>query len=661
MLNKRLGKGILQKVITRIINSFEQGEIPFGLSTHHFLKLCRKLSKDIDLKEFADQWIYGTGIPKFYFTHHFNRKRMTVEFKFRQESTSNWGKKIKFTGPLTIRVHEPSGVFDTEVQVSEVQQNFDVQYHTKYKRIRSTKSKKKKKSKKNMEEDELEDDEETDENEEINWGEGTDRSPVEWIRMDPDTEWLTLIILEQTHFMWGNQLQKDKDVIAQHHAISELKYHNIPEEAVSAVVLTLEKAMLDCSNYYKIRMEASKTIVYCSAVQGIEKLMKAYKEQFCYPYHESTHAFIPYSNDFSNLSEYFVQKSIPAGMIGARDEHDLAFYDVRRFILDLLENNDNTDNQYSDCYHIASLITSIGLAFVPTKKSVTKPKITIETNEVKNQVDDEGDLVIEEFDINGINDENQDVVSKDKMQNISETEAEKENLIFKEALEEIERYRIRDMIIPSYHNIITVKCLETYHLWMMAELIPVNYKIFLPYTRYGTCLFIRLVAIDAIIILNGLFIDSICKYIFYMLRDDPSPYFRFHIIKSLCAYISLLGGITDSDVQKKSQVLENSTNMIMHQKTKNNQNELLKKYRIEFAENKFFREMIWDLLKYIYIYIYIYIFFFSFFLSFFLFLINLFIFLFFFFKKNKYNKFDKIIYIIYNLKYNIFLLLSLFI
>jgi len=596
MLNKRLGKGILQKVITKITNSFEQGEIPFGLSTHHFLKVCRKLSKDIDLKEFADQWIYGTGIPKFYFTHHFNRKRMTVEFKFRQESTSNWGKKIKFTGPLTIRVHEPSGVFDTEVQVSEVQQNFDVQYHTKYKRIRSTKSKKKKKSKKNMEEDELEDDEETDESEEVNWGEGTDRSPVEWIRMDPDTEWLTLIILEQTHFMWGNQLQKDKDVIAQHHAISELKYHNIPEEAVSAVVLTLEKAMLDCSNYYKIRMEASKTIVYCSAVQGIEKLMKAYKEQFCYPYHESTHAFIPYSNDFSNLSEYFVQKSIPAGMIGARDEHDLAFYEVRRFILDLLKNNDNTDNQYSDCYLIASLITSIGLAFVPTKKTVAKQKITIETNEVKNQVDDEGDLVLEEFEFNGSDDENQDVVTKNKLQNISGNEAEKENLIFKEALEEIERYRIRDMIMPSYHNVVTVKCLETYHLWMMAELIPINYKIFLPYTRYGTCLFIRIVAIDAIIILNGLFIDSICKYIFYLLRDDPSPYFRFHIIKSLVAYISLLGGITDSDVEKKSQILENSSTLI-NQKTKNSQNELLKKYRIEFAENKFVREMIWDLLK----------------------------------------------------------------
>ncbi|OUM63817.1 hypothetical protein PIROE2DRAFT_29498, partial [Piromyces sp. E2] len=550
MLNKRIGKGILQKVITRITSTFEQGEMPFGLSTHHFLKLCRKLSKDVDLKEFADQWIYGTGIPKFYFTHHFNRKRMTVEFKFRQESTSNWGKKIKFTGPLTIRVHEPSGVFDTEVQVSEIQQNFDVQYHTKYKRIRSTKSKKKRKTKKNMEEDELEDEEESDENEEVNWGEGTDRSPVEWIRMDPDTEWLTLIILEQTHFMWGNQLQKDKDVIAQHHAISELKYHNIPEEAVSAVVITLEKAMLDCSNYYKIRMEASKTIVYCSAVQGIEKLMKAYKEQFCYPYHESTNAYIPYSNDFSNLSEYFVQKTIPAGMIGARDEHDLAFYEVRKFILDLLKNNDNTDNQYSDCYLIASLITSIGLAFVPTKKTVAKPKITIETNEVKNQIDEE----------------------------------------------EIERYRIRDMIMPSYHNIVTVKCLETYHLWMMAELIPVNYKIFLPYTRYGTCLFIRVVAIDALIILNGLFIDSICKYIFYLLRDDPSPYFRFHIAKSLVAYISLLGGITESDVEKKSQILENSTNII-NQKPKYNQNELLKKYRIEFAENKFVREFIWDLLN----------------------------------------------------------------
>jgi len=150
--------------------------------------------------------------------------------------------------------------------------------------------------------------------------------------------------------------------------------------------------------------------------------------------------------------------------------------------------------------------------------------------------------------------------------------------------------------MPSYHNIVTVKCLETYHLWMMAELIPVNYKIFLPYTRYGTCLFIRVVAIDALIILNGLFIDSICKYIFYLLRDDPSPYFRFHIAKSLVAYISLLGGITESDVEKKSQIIENSTNII-NQKPKYNQNELLKKYRIEFAENKFVREFIWDLLN----------------------------------------------------------------
>lgn len=53
------------------------------------------------------------------------------------------------------------------------------------------------------------------------------RSPVEWIRMDPDTEWLTLIILEQTHFMWGNQLQKDKDVIAQHHVIIIFKNKEI--------------------------------------------------------------------------------------------------------------------------------------------------------------------------------------------------------------------------------------------------------------------------------------------------------------------------------------------------------------------------------------------------------------------------------------------------
>ncbi|KAJ3093127.1 hypothetical protein HK102_007966 [Quaeritorhiza haematococci] len=138
MLDKRIGRGNLQKVINKIMVSAMSGELPNGLSTHHFFKIAKKVSGKMELKAFADQWVYGCGVPKFIFNYTFNRKRMMVEFKFRQENvnTTEIGKVTKFMGPFTIRIHEPNGTFDTEVQIDEVEKTFDIPYHTKYKRIR---------------------------------------------------------------------------------------------------------------------------------------------------------------------------------------------------------------------------------------------------------------------------------------------------------------------------------------------------------------------------------------------------------------------------------------------------------------------------------------------------------------------------------------------
>ena len=54
------------------------------------------------------------------------------------------GATLKFTGPMTVRVQEPGGTFDTEIRVEEYQKQYDIIYHTKYKRIRRNATKKKK-------------------------------------------------------------------------------------------------------------------------------------------------------------------------------------------------------------------------------------------------------------------------------------------------------------------------------------------------------------------------------------------------------------------------------------------------------------------------------------------------------------------------------------
>jgi aminopeptidase N len=93
MLNKRLGKGNLQKTMNKIMFSAISGDLN-GLSTTHFFKVARKVSGRSDMKIFADQWVYGSGCPKFEFAYHFNRKKMVVEVKFRQSTTSHGYERV---------------------------------------------------------------------------------------------------------------------------------------------------------------------------------------------------------------------------------------------------------------------------------------------------------------------------------------------------------------------------------------------------------------------------------------------------------------------------------------------------------------------------------------------------------------------------------------
>lgn len=62
------------------------GEIPNNaLSTHNVLRMCRKVS-GVDLRSFAEQWIYGSGCPSFGFSASFNRKKMAVNVTMRQDA-----------------------------------------------------------------------------------------------------------------------------------------------------------------------------------------------------------------------------------------------------------------------------------------------------------------------------------------------------------------------------------------------------------------------------------------------------------------------------------------------------------------------------------------------------------------------------------------------
>ena len=145
MLERWLGKGLVQKTLNKFMVSAMSEELAKGMSTSQFLRIARKICAKVEIKSFAECWIYGAGCPRFNIRFNFNKKKMVAEFKFIQESTNSKSGVIFYVclnillttqGPLTIRLIEPDGIFDTQVLLQDTQKKYVIPYHTKYKRVK---------------------------------------------------------------------------------------------------------------------------------------------------------------------------------------------------------------------------------------------------------------------------------------------------------------------------------------------------------------------------------------------------------------------------------------------------------------------------------------------------------------------------------------------
>jgi transcription initiation factor TFIID subunit 2 len=90
ILNQRLTKPAnsvgLQKVITKILLDGMSGDL-VSLSTTTFLRKCEKHGH-MRLDAFANQYIFGTGVPRFQISQRFNRKKTAIEVVLKQMNMS---------------------------------------------------------------------------------------------------------------------------------------------------------------------------------------------------------------------------------------------------------------------------------------------------------------------------------------------------------------------------------------------------------------------------------------------------------------------------------------------------------------------------------------------------------------------------------------------
>ncbi|KAG6851364.1 hypothetical protein H0H93_005762 [Arthromyces matolae] len=528
ILDRRLGKSGtslgLSRVLPKLFLSAMTGEMQHNaLSTHAFLRLCRKVS-GVDPRSFAEQWIYGSGCPSFGFSATFNRKKMAVEITMRQDApaykameNNEVSKALMkpvpfFEGQMTIRIHEADGTpYEHVLDIRNPFKRYEVPFNTKYKRVRrNTKRYLARQAaaqaaaegdveaaeamgmvdmgfglevwEKEQERDNWKVADWTEEDEGVMSG-----ATYEWIRMDADFEWISNIKFDQPDFMWVSQLQRDRDVVAQLEAI-----HALAEKPTAIVSSTLTKTVLVSNYFFRIRAEAALALVNLFL-------------RYCYDPEDTsqdlfTHTYVPKPNEFSDLGEYFVRKSLISAISRVRFENGKSPSVVRQFLIDQLRYNDNTANPYSDGFYICTIIAATASAIV----SIAPPE--------------RGELLPSE---------------------VRNEQSPEDAELLKQSLVEVDRYRSMDRLIPSTHNCVTIAALEFRMLLGVAGLIPNHPRVFFPLTREGNYTPVRIAAFDGLF-LTKWYTPSIMRYVFAVMANDASRAIRRHVARTACHSLVLL-------------------------------------------------------------------------------------------------------------------------
>lgn len=564
ILDRRLMKASGNTGVTRIINriflhtktgALEDGE----LSTADFQRVCEKLGHN-KLDPFFKQWVFGAGCPILHVKQRFNKKKLVVEMEIKQIQNErktkplfapdNFMREIKehvgevwapevqavFTGPMTIRIHEADGTpYEHIVDIREAITKLDIPYNTKYKRLkRSRRAKERAQATGHGEGGEdallyclgdiLDTEEEMKEWNLAEWSkedeEKMGQESYEWIRMDADFEWIGRIHIQMPSYMHVSQLQQDRDLVAQHDSMRWL-LHQTQSHHMSLSILL--RTLMDHRYFHGIRVMAAEGLGLLARTDerlrgtenfvdlhaiGMLHLRKAFEELFCFP-----GEIMPKPNDWSDRTNYILQCAIPKAMAKIRDSEGKVPLPVRRFFIDKLKLNDNSNNEYNDCHYIAALMHCLSDALVASHRKPV-PKVQPAMNFHFDFGEDE-------------------TPAEQTMEQIAEmSEAEIVDLEFeREAIREIERVRRIDEWITSYHNVYSITALDCLAQLAKAGIVNKKTAEVLQYTRSTNSDLVRLQAFSCLME-TGLTRKVVTmNYLLHSIVEDPSPFFRDRLLR----------------------------------------------------------------------------------------------------------------------------------
>lgn len=310
MLEKQMGPDSFRKILQNIVYKALDATRPRTLSTKEFNNLAYKVGnlERPFLKEFFLSWVESCGCPVLRMGLSYIKRKNMIEFAVMRGCTAKASGvsngnidngtrdgDIGWPGMMSIRVHELDGTYDhpSLPLAGDTWQLLEIQCHSKLA------SKRIQKPKKGSKPDGSDDNADTAPN--IDMRSSMD-SPLLWIRVDPDMEYIAEINFHQPVQMWINQLEKDKDVVAQAQAISTLE--KLPHLSF-AVVNALNNFLSDSKAFWRVRIEAAYALAHTASEDtdwaGLLHLIKFYKSR-----RFDTDIGLPKPNDFHDVPEYFV-------------------------------------------------------------------------------------------------------------------------------------------------------------------------------------------------------------------------------------------------------------------------------------------------------------------------------------------------------------------
>lgn len=320
MLEKQMGpesfRRILQAIVTRAQDKTRSVKTLSTKEFRHFANKVGNLERPF-LKDFFPRWVSSCGCPDLRMGFSYNKRKNIVELAVLRGCTAlqtsstavldinpdseNRDGDSGWPGMMSIRVYELDGMYDHPIlpMAGETWQLLEIQCHSRLAARRLTKSKKGVKH------------DGSDDNGDVPPVDtrSSTESPLLWIRADPDMEYLAEVHFNQPVQMWINQLEKDKDVIAQAQAIAALEAS--PQLSFS-VVNALNGFLTDSKAFWRVRIEAAFALANSASKEtdfsGLLHLVKFYKSRRFDP-----DIGLPKPNDFHDFAEYFVLEVMQGG------------------------------------------------------------------------------------------------------------------------------------------------------------------------------------------------------------------------------------------------------------------------------------------------------------------------------------------------------------